>query len=59
MLKTSSAIKLSKNSLLSINVAEVDKIGVVGDGDCEDKMVVKLPSKNLKGATGYLTPNVR
>ena len=37
MLKTSSAIRSSKNSPLSMNVTEVDKTGIGGGSDCEDK----------------------
>ena len=59
MLRTSSATRLSKNSLLLLDVAEVDEVGVGGGGDCEDKMVGISPSKNLNGATGYLTPDTR
>ena len=58
MLRTSSATRLLKNSLLSMDVAEVDEIGVSGGGDREDETVGKSP-KNLNGATGYLTPNAR
>ena len=59
MLRTSSATRLSKNLLLSIDVAEVDEVGVGGGGDCEDETVGRSPSKNLNGATGYLTPDAR
>ena len=52
--------KLSKNLLSLINVAKVDKVGVgVGDGDYKDKMIGRLPFKNLNKDTGYLTPNAR
>ena len=59
MLRTSSATRSSKNLLLSMDVAEVDEVGVGGVGDCEDQMVGRLPSKNLNGATGYSTPDAR
>ena len=59
MLKTSSATRSSKNWLLSIDVAEVDEIGVGGGGDRKDEMVRRSLSKNSNGATGYLTPDTR
>ena len=42
-----------------MDVAEVDKVGIGGGGYYEDKTVGRLPSKNLNGATGYLTPDAR
>ena len=42
-----------------MDVAEVDKIGVGGDGNCEDETIGRSPFKNLNGATGYLTFNAR
>ena len=42
-----------------MDVAEVDEIGVSGGGDYEDGTVGRSPSKNLNGATGYLTPDAR
>ena len=59
MFRTRFAIRLSKNSLLSINLAEIDEIGVGGRSDCEDETVGKWLSKNSNGAIGYLTPNAR
>ena len=59
MLKTSSANILSKNLLLSINVAKVDEVGIGGDGDSEDTNVRKYLSKNSKGVIDYLTPDTR
>ena len=59
MLKTSSATRLSKNLLLSIDVAEVDEVGVGGVSDCENEMVGRSPSKNSNRAIGYLTSDVR
>ena len=59
MLRTSSATRSSKNLLLSLDVAEVDEVGVGGGGDREDETVGRSPSKNSNGATGYLTPNAR
>ena len=41
-----------------MDVAEVDKIGVSGS-DRKDKTVERSLSKNLNGATGYLTLNAR
>ena len=59
MLRTSSATRSSKNSLSSLDVAEVDEVGVGGGGDCEDETVGRLLSKNSNGATSYLTPDAR
>ena len=42
-----------------MDVAEVDEVGVGVGGDCEDETARRSPSKNLNGATGYLTPNAR
>ena len=39
-----------------------DKVdSISGGGDCEDKMVERLPltSKNLNGAMSYLTPSAK
>ena len=58
MIKTSFATKPSKNLLLLINMAEFDKVDV-GDGDCEDKTVKRLPFKNSNGVKNYLTPKAR
>ena len=45
--------------LLSIDVAEVDKVSI-GDGNYyEDKMVGRSPSKKLNRAIDYLTPDAR
>ena len=60
MLQTSSITKSLKNLLLSMDVAESDKVGGDGDGDCKDGTVEKSPrSKNSNWATGYLTLNAR
>lgn len=59
MLRTSFATRLSKNSLPSIDVAKVDKVGVDSGGDCEDETIGRSLSKNLNGATVYLTPVAR
>ena len=59
MFKTSFVTKSSKNLLLSIDVAEVDKVGIGSGSDWEDKTVWRSLSKNLNGATGYLTPDAR
>ena len=59
MLRTSSATRSSKNLLLSLDLAEVDEVGVGGGGDRKDKTVGRSPSKNLNRAIGYLTPNAR
>ena len=52
-------IRLAGN--LSLSVAENAEIDSIGGGDCNNKMVERLPliSKNLNGATGYLTPNTK
>ena len=42
-----------------MDVAEVNKVGVGDGGDCEDETVRRSLSKNLNGATGYLTPDAR
>ena len=43
-----------------MDVAESYKVGTVNaSGDCEDKTVKRLLSKNLNKATGYLTPKAR
>lgn len=53
MLKT---IQSAKNLLSSIAAdAEVSSNG----NDCEDKMVKRLPSKNLNKAIAYLTSDTR
>ena len=50
----------SKNLPSLIDVAERDKVHTVGGGgNCDDKTVKRLPSKNLNRATGYLTPKAR
>ena len=59
MLKTSSATRSLKNSLLLMDLAEVDEVGVGDNGDCEDKTFGRSPLKNSNGATGYLIPNTR
>ena len=58
MLKTSSTTKLSKNLLLSMDMAEIDEVGDVGS-DRKDKTVKRLPSKNLNRAMNGPTPNAR
>ena len=55
----SSAIRSSKNLLPSIDVAEVDEVGVGGGSDSKDETVRRSPSKNSNKAMGYLTPNAR
>ena len=41
-------------------MAEVGEVGVgINGGNCEDKTVKRLPSKNLNQATDYLTLKVR
>ena len=42
-----------------MDLAEVDEVSVDDGGDCEDKTVGRLLSKNSNGATGYLTSNAR
>ena len=42
-----------------MDVAEIDEVGVGGDGNCEDETVGRSLSKNLNRAMGYLTPNAR
>ena len=43
-----------------MNKAEVDKFGTSNNGgDCENKTVGKLLSKNLNRAMDYLTPAAR
>ena len=60
MLQTSSTIRLSKNLLFPIDVVESDEVGGGSGGNCEDGTDKRSPrSKNLNGATGYLTPNAR
>ena len=47
---------------LSLSMAEDAKVGSIsGIGNCEDETVKRsLPtSKNLNGATGYLTPETK
>ena len=50
--------KSAKNLSLLIDVAEDAEVSV-GGGDYEDETVGKSLSKNLNGATSYLTPNAR
>ena len=41
-------------------MAENTEIGTIGEShDCEDETVKKSLSKNLNGATDYLTPKAR
>ena len=42
-------------------MAEDAVVGSIGGGDCENKTVERLPltSKNLNGATSYLTSKAR
>ena len=42
-----------------MDVAKVDKVGVDGGSDYKEKMVGRSLSKNLNGATGYLTLDAR
>ena len=54
--------RLSKNLPSSIDVAKLDEVGVISDGDiCDDEMVKRLPliSKNSNGTIGYLTLKAR
>ena len=46
---------------LSLLVAEDAEVGSIGGGNYEDKTVKRSPltSKNLNGATGYLTPKAK
>ena len=53
------ATRSSKKLVLSIDVAEVDEVGVDGSGNRKDKTVGRLPSKDLNKATGYLTPDAK
>ena len=59
MLRISSATRSSKNSVSSLDVAEVDGVGVGSGGDREDETVGRSPSKNSNGAKGCLTPDAR
>ena len=43
-----------------MDVAESDVVDIIaGSGDCEDETVKRSSSKNLNGATDYLTPKAR
>ena len=56
MLQISSTIRSSKNSLLSIDMAESDEFGIGSGGDYKDGTVKRSTrSKNLNRAIGYLT----
>ena len=46
---------------LSLSMVEDAEVGSVGSGDCEDGIIKKSPliSKNLNGATSYLTPKAK
>ena len=46
---------------LSLSVAEDAEVGSIGGGNCKDETVRRssLISKNLNGATSYLTPNAK
>ena len=44
---------------MSIDVAEVDEVGIDTGSDRENKTVGRSPSKNSNKAMGYLTPNAR
>ena len=45
---------------MSINVAESNKVGITAvGGDCKDKTVKKLPTKNLNKGAEYLTSKAR
>ena len=58
MFQTISTTRLSKNLLLSIDVAESDEVGGDSGGDREDGTVERSPhSKKLNKATDYLTFN--
>ena len=49
-------IGLSKNLLLLIEVAEKNKVYIIGgsNGDYKNKTIEKSPSKNLNGVAKYL-----
>ena len=52
--------RLSKNLLLSVNVAENDEIGIADNSsDCENETIERSSFKNSNKATGYLTLNAR
>ena len=57
MLKASPTWSTENLSLL-VDMADDAEVGVSG-GDYEGKTVGRSPSKNLNGATGYLTSNTR
>ena len=59
MLKTKFTIRKLKKFLLSIDVAERDKIGIDNSSNYEDDTVKKLLPKNSNGAMSYLTSNTR
>ena len=60
MLQTSSITRLSKNLLLSMDVAKSDKVSGVVGVDYEDGTVKRSPrSKNSNRTTGYLTSDAR
>ena len=50
----------SKNLPSSMDMAESDEVSTIcGGGNCEDKTVKRLLSKNSNGAIDYLTPKTR
>ena len=52
--------RLSENLLSLINIAENDKVSIVGgDNDCKNKTVKWSPSKKSNKATSFFTPNAR
>ena len=59
MLRMSFTTKSLKNLLLLLDVAEVDEVGVGGDGDRKDETIGRSPSKNSNRVTDYLTPSVK
>ena len=57
MLKTNG---LSKKLLLSIDMIESDKLGIVdGGSDCKDETIKRSFFKNLNKVAKYLTPKAR
>ena len=61
MLKISFTTRLLKNLVLSMNMAESDKVDFNGGGNYKNKTVKRLPltPQKLDKATNYLTPNTR
>ena len=43
-----------------MDMAKSNEVSIISSGsDCEDKTIKRLLSKNMNGATGYLTPNAK